>query len=71
MSMNNGEDKGMELPKLMVGEEGQVVMFHDYGKGIVVVSSVDIQPIGHYATNWYMPQFKDYNKPVTIKNVEE
>jgi len=67
---NSSEKKVNDFPKIMSCTEGQVVMFHEDGEGTVIVSTVARHPIGYYSKRWYMDNFTDYNKPVTIKNTE-
>ena len=67
---NKSTQPVVKYPCLMVGEQGQVVLFENYGCGTVVVSTVEYQPIGNYSITWAMDCFTPLppNESVTLKN---
>jgi len=58
------------FPKVMIREGGQIVLFRETERGMVVRQSPSgvSYKIGFYSETWSMDRFKDYNGPVTIQN---
>lgn len=54
------------FPRLMVADDGQVVLFIADRTGTVVKEGCD--PIGDYSCSWHMPDFKDFTGTVTLEN---
>jgi hypothetical protein len=62
-----------DYPKIMIGPNGEIVLFISSGKGIVInnlnnKNNTVSREIGHYSNNWNIRVFIDYDKPVTIQN---
>ena len=58
----------MPFPKLMITDEGIVVLMLESGKGTVVSTIESCYEIGHYSESWAMSSFYDFNGSVTLSN---
>ena len=64
---SDGKEADKPFPKLMTNESGLVVFFLAPSSGVVVYPN-SRQDIGHYANNWLMSFFEDFDGSVTISN---
>lgn len=62
----NKQVQEREFPKLMVANNGEVVLFESYKSG-TVLKGVDWKT-GHYSNNWSMNEFSDFNGSITLSN---
>lgn len=60
-------EKDSEFPKMMIGDDGQVVLFSCTGIGVVVTSGGEDE-LGEYSEYWEMDRFSDFTGSVTITN---
>lgn len=56
-----------EFPKLMVASDGEIVLFVDYGKGMVVNGGKE-NAMGAYSSSWVMDCFQHFTGTVTLSN---
>jgi hypothetical protein len=57
----NNEDTSISFPKLMVAEDGDIVLFTDVSTGVRLNNTPSTK------LNWNMNNFKDFNGEVIIK----
>ncbi len=67
VSFKTGCDR--DYPKLMVADEGLIVLFLEAEEGTVIQS--DNYQCGYYAEDWEMSDFTDFNGTVTLSNGSE
>jgi len=60
--------KVLGYPKLMVSDDGQIVLMGSYGAGVVVRCAPTVSPVGFISRCWAMSCFKDYTGTVTLEN---
>ena len=58
--------KVKEFPKLMVSNDGQLVLFASEGRGVAL--NCVCAEVGRYYIDWLVLSFKDYEGEVTLKN---
>ena len=57
------------FPKLMISENGNIVLFSEPDFGTLIVPSSTIgKEIGYWHESWDTEVFTDYNEPITIQN---
>lgn len=57
------------FPKLMISDNGNIVLFTEPDFGTLIVASSTIgEEIGYYHESWDTEVFTDYNEPITIQN---
>lgn len=56
-----------EYPKLMIFPEVMIVLFLEYGKGVIVKSFTDYREYS-YHSDFVMADFIDFDGEVTLKN---
>lgn len=54
-----------EYPFIGKAHDGETVLFHDKGKGVVLVKGT--YQVGHYSGDWTMTAFERINGSITIK----
>tara|TARA_R110000822_G_scaffold76214_2_gene183162 strand:+ start:187 stop:405 length:219 start_codon:yes stop_codon:yes gene_type:complete len=59
--------KDKSFPKLMIADDGQIVLFASQEVGIRITSNNSFST-GTISNVWIMSAFKDYNGEVTLKN---
>lgn len=57
-----------EYPKIMIAEDGVIVLFLEDRVGFVVGNPREFNPIGYYSDWWIMDRFKDFTGTVTLSN---
>lgn len=62
------QPKKVDFPKLMISEDGLVVLFHEDKCGVVVYSR-DGFHIGNYSEEWDMDEFSYFEGELTLSNV--
>lgn len=68
VTTNNTCAKSELYPKLMRAKTSKlVVLFCANMCGMVIVPNHNYT-VGHYADNWGMCSFEDYNEPITLQN---
>ena len=58
--------KVLDYPKLMIGEQGTIVLMTKKSYGAALRS--DHYDTGHVDDDWYMPAFEDYTGTITLEN---
>ena len=56
-----------KFPKLMISNDGIIVLFSRYCSGTIIVGS-RYKEQGEFSDMWEMCYFKDYHGEVTLKN---
>ena len=61
--------KAISFPKLMISNNGTVVLMNEDASGTALTSNrTSFYKVGHYATDWIMGSFVDYNGTITLEN---
>jgi hypothetical protein len=67
--------KERTFPRLMIAPLNVIILMvgtggpqHLYGKGVVVASSINVNPIGYYSESWHLDTLRDYEGSVTLSN---
>ena len=60
-------EKVKEFPKLMISISGSIVLFKESQSGFVIHPSLG-HCLGYFSNNWWMPDFKEYQGELTLKN---
>jgi hypothetical protein len=55
------------FPKLMIGKSSVIVLFFKENTG-VIIKDVLYETVGYYSDQFKMPDFEDYNEPITLQN---
>ena len=55
-----------DFPKLMISNDGQLVLFESVGRGVAL--NCVCAEVGRYYIDWLVLSFKDYEGEVTLKN---
>jgi hypothetical protein len=63
---NESTPKGRPFPKLMVSEEGTIVLMEKEGYGAVIAPKDAIGTRTH--TGWAMVRFRDFDGSITLSN---
>lgn len=63
----NRKNKSTSFPKIMIGTNGTIVLFSEYGVG-TVLNTNKYHDTGYYFTDWQMDQFKDFDNQITLEN---
>ena len=58
--------KDLYFPKIMISDDGQIVLFESEGKGVAL--NCICGEIGVTYSDWIMLNFKDYNESLIINN---
>lgn len=66
--VNEIEKKETDFPKLMVHENGDVVLFEGTEDGVLVASKSTPEDIGSYSECWNPRMFQDFKGSVTLSN---
>lgn len=65
ISKTNEISKIKDFPKLMISEDGDIVLFGKFGHGVRVGGSGQT---GYISACWTMRKFSDYRGEVTLRN---
>jgi hypothetical protein len=60
--------KEMPFPKLMIDEDGLVVLFSGEGKSGTVIQGDGKYKIGDYRNGWRISSFKDFTNKIVLQN---
>lgn len=57
------------FPKMMVADDGEIVLFSDSETGTTIVEGSDREyKVGYFQRNWDIGQFRDFSGYVTLSN---
>ena len=59
-----------DYPKLMISEQGRIVLFEQEYVGVVVNFESDPNEVGRFSNSW-SNRFRDYRGKVVLSNKEE
>ena len=62
--------KELPFPKLMIAEDGEIVLFSEEKVGVIVNTKINsFYQIGEYSDDWHMNSFKDFYGSITMSNL--
>ena len=67
----NDLKEGIKYPCLMTASDDFgiiVVLFNNQGRGVVMHSEREGQPVGYYSEAWVMPCFEPFNGTIQLTN---
>ena len=64
----NQNSKSLPYPKLMLSENGTIVLFESRAIGVVLFEGYGSYKIGHHSFTWDMNSFSDYYEAITLQN---
>jgi hypothetical protein len=64
----NQNKKQKSFPKLMISNDGQIVLFIIQSIGTVVYSNSNNCKVGYYSNAWNMDIYNDFDGEITLKN---
>jgi hypothetical protein len=67
VSLSTKVTKKKSFPKLMIDNDGLIILFLSKHKGFVV-NPDSSRGLGFYDDTWFMSNFKNYEGEVTLKN---
>lgn len=60
-----------EYPKLMIHQDGSIVLFIEYGAGTILFNArLHGMDVGKFSPIWVMENFTDFHGSITLSNEE-
>ena len=68
VTANKAEVKEIQFPKLMISEDGNIVLFTELYVGTLVKGEAGMNIVGDHYDGWNMVNFHDYTGTITLEN---